>query len=376
MRNPKSTSTSSAQYDTPTPMDRLHDSAIAAGMSGNARALLTKLVLWSGTKGFCWWSVPKIAREIERSQRQVRRLLRELEGGGYLTSVPDPGRTNYLIPYPSTFHGALTKLVAAGPRKRMSGVSNSFQPSSGAVEVGFSERGKKNLQNKTLAGEPPPAVEIPSTGEPGQPQNALDIGPSKDQTAHIEPITAPLRAVEPAESPVAAPQRSAVPPVEQAPHTRTYEPKGPEKNSLPRDVEFIVEQIEQVTGDHHSRGAFIRIARNVDEQAIYLALSSVKCAMDCGTVYRPGGYFIGVVKAAAGFSFRGSSPGSLPDKKPSVAPWCSLNTLQGMHPHLLVEPLWKRYRDLVAEANLEKYRLFLQVHSDEIWHQKPCYRRL
>ena len=63
MRDPSWISTSSAPSDNPTPMDLLHNSAIAAGMSGNARALLTKIVLWSGVKGFCWWSVSKIARE-------------------------------------------------------------------------------------------------------------------------------------------------------------------------------------------------------------------------------------------------------------------------------------------------------------------------
>ena len=52
-----------------------------------------------------------------------------------------------------------------------------------------------------------------------------------------------------------------------------------------------MEQIEQVTNDKHSRKAFCRIVRNVDERLVYRALSATKGALDCQNVWRPGAYF-------------------------------------------------------------------------------------
>ncbi len=63
------------------------------------------------------------------------------------------------------------------------------------------------------------------------------------------------------------------------------------------------------------------------------------------------------------------------EKKPTAEPWCSLTVLQGMHPHLKVEPLWRRYKELVEGADLEQFRRFLQLHNAEIWETKPHMRR-
>ena len=97
--------------------------------------------------------------------------------------------------------------------------------------------------------------------------------------------------------------------------------------------------------------------------------------MDCGTVYRPGAYFIRVIEATTGFSFKKGGSTFPAEKKPTADPWCSLSVLQGMYSHLKVEPLWERYRELRPGADLDNYRIFLQLHADEVWATKPHMRR-
>ncbi len=262
----------------------------------------------------------------------------------------------------------------------MLGVSRPGQTNARAVESGFFGERKENFQEpKRSVGELSPAVEIPPTKESEQPVNGLEIElQESDRPAPVnepesiaaEPLSVPYPVSEPVEPEVTALQKPAVPSVPAEKTARTTRES--------RDVQDMVEQIERVTHDHHGRGAFIRIARNVSEQDIYRALSSVRCAMDCETVYGPGAYFIRVVKAVTSFSFRGGSSSKTPpaQKKPSATPLMTLDQLQAMHAHIQVRELWKRYQQLVPDGDLERYRPFLRCHHHEVWQQEPHYRRL
>ena len=58
----------------------------------------------------------------------------------------------------------------------------------------------------------------------------------------------------------------------------------------------LIQEIESVTGDRKSRGCFISIVRQVPEDIVYMALTSLKIAMGEGIVSKPGAYFVGTVK--------------------------------------------------------------------------------
>lgn len=349
-------------------MDRLRTATKAAGLSNGARNLLASLVLWSGYRGYCWWSLPRVSKELGRSVSSVRRWIRELERADLLQIVPDPGRASYMIPYPAEFSGPLSKVV---------GVSIPRKANTGAIGGGVFGEGKENLQDKTLQQEQPPqAVEISPTGEPKQPVNAFVIGPPEDpptpvdEPEPVEAISARYRAPESVEPPVTA-SESAYGQSDQPGH-----PASTRTSRESKDMQAVVEQIEKTTGDTHSGGAFTQIARNVSEQDIYRCLSITRAAMQDQVLRRPGAYFVSVVKAITGFQFRGRSSISPAEKKPIAEPWCNLDQLQTMHAHIQVRELWKRYQQLVPDADLERYRLFLQCHHHAIWHQKPHYRRL
>lgn len=80
----------------------------------------------------------------------------------------------------------------------------------------------------------------------------------------------------------------------------------------PLETQALVNEIEQATGDRHSRGAFYTIARNVDVQSIYSALSVTKFKIMTESGVNAGGYFIGCIRNLTGFMFGGTSKPSPP----------------------------------------------------------------
>ena len=359
MQNPNTIGTSKSRQ---TVIHSTNQALEAVSLKPGPRLLLARIVLWSGKKGACWYAVGTMAARLGVSERQIQRWKKELITKGFLAERVRHGGPPYLIPYPCGLEDYQSESNTDGGDCR-------------GGDKSVTQKEHEATKEKTLVGDPHPAVEFAPTEESEHPTNVFEseLQDPHPQSLMDEPksiVAAPFSASCPVSKPVNSkgktPQ-STTPLVDQQ-RTRT--------TRLPNDVQDLVEQIERVTNDHHSRGAFIRIARNVDEQTIYQALSSVRCAMDCGTIYRPGAYFIGVIKAITGFSFKSGTSVTPTEKKRSVEPWCGLGTLQLMHPHLKVEPLWQRYRDLVTGADLERFRLFLQIHSDEIWREKPQYRRV
>jgi hypothetical protein len=75
----------------------------------------------------------------------------------------------------------------------------------------------------------------------------------------------------------------------------------------PWETQTLVSEIEDVTRDHGSRGAFFTIARQVDAQDIYQALSATRAKLREESGVNGGRYFVGTVKALSGFRFQGSA---------------------------------------------------------------------
>ena len=74
--------------------------AVRLPISKGAQILLSELLSWSGERGYCWWSVPRIAADLNWSVSVIWRKATELKQAGLLQVIPRPGRSNYWIPLP------------------------------------------------------------------------------------------------------------------------------------------------------------------------------------------------------------------------------------------------------------------------------------
>jgi hypothetical protein len=102
------------------PISKLSTSLTNHSISIPARALLTMLTLWSGTKGYAWWGVSSMADKLGRSVRSIRYYLTQLEQAGLLLRIPCPYHSNYLIPYPASYTADLQQFMdgSLDPRKK------------------------------------------------------------------------------------------------------------------------------------------------------------------------------------------------------------------------------------------------------------------
>jgi len=96
-------------------------------------------------------------------------------------------------------------------------------------------------------------------------------------------------------------------PIRQKPAPLIGVPK-PKRASITSEQILLVEEIEQVTGDTWSRGNFVNLVRQTDEQTIYAALSVTreKKALESGV--NLGAYFTATLKGMAGLARLGERP--------------------------------------------------------------------
>ena len=81
-----------------------------------------------------------------------------------------------------------------------------------------------------------------------------------------------------------------------------HEPDTIRKTSEDKDalLDLLVADIIDICGDENSRGYYIKVARNMDEQTIRRALSEVKEIRDTGTIIKSkGALFTSIIKKYA-----------------------------------------------------------------------------
>ena len=98
-QTPNSTRTPSDQSISFSILD-LKSQAVRLPISKAAQILLSELLSWSGERGYCWWSVPKIAKDLNWSTSVVWRKSKELQHAHLLEVIPRAGRSNYWVPLP------------------------------------------------------------------------------------------------------------------------------------------------------------------------------------------------------------------------------------------------------------------------------------
>jgi hypothetical protein len=196
---------------------------------------------------------------------------------------------------------------------------------------------------------------------------------SKPEESIQEPILEQSMSAEPE----SIEESETAPPVSEEPEAvRVSRPKPV---SRPFDME-LVHDIESVTKDYHSRGAWISVVRELDEQTIRTALSATQCARLEQSGVNAGAYFIGTLRNMSGFTFKE------PRSRGTVAPPRSerdlseaLRSLELRFPEILVSEMFKTWlRNTNQAPTIERLRLLertIERNYDEIVRTKPEYVR-
>ena len=347
LRTPNSTRTSDDPSIPFSIMDLTNQSLRLPGISKGAQILLCELLKWSGEKGYCWWSVPKIAKDLNWSVSVVWRKSKDLQKAGLLEVIPRPGRSNYWVPLP-------------GPAKMQRVINETTPLAESRVPLLKENRKLKRTVEKDYHSTNP----LPPSSDPNV--NAVEISSSLQMTMPlpIQPQFIPDQA-----------------------DTSIYQskslPPSTPTSSINEDPDYLVEEMERVTNDTHSKSAFRQIACRVPEQTVFQALSATRIAMSQSSLYKPGGYFIGVIRSLCP-EFQFTRSGKFRPSGPSGEE--RLSQLQSRYPCLRVEALFDRYIEVKRDTTgLDKpadssywllpYENFLAIHHSEIYAQKPQYRR-
>ena len=248
--------------------------AVRLPISKAAQILLSELLTWAGERGYCWWAVPRIAKDLRWSVSVVWRKATELKQAGLLEVIPRPGRSNFWVPLP-------------GPAK-MQRVINETTPLA-TPRVPFLKENEK-LKRCT--------VEQPCASTNQVPSSPSNVNAIKNCSQQMAPLTGTIPDIPPQSKPI---QHKPTPPIS-APKPKTKAPMTP-------DHLFLVEEIERVTEDTWSRGHFFNIVRQTDEQTIYAALSVTREKRSLESGVNLGAYFTSTLKGMTGLaSLAGKSP--------------------------------------------------------------------
>jgi len=274
--------------------------AVRLPVSKGSQILLSELLTWSGERRYCWWGVPAIARDLQCSPSAVWRRATELKESGLLAVIPRPGRSNYWIPLPG--------------RNRVERLQNELAPLAESRGPSYEKKREKSLKRCTVPDlgtsteQPPPSLE-PNV-------NAIDICPEEMSPLHQTTSDTPLASIQ---EPIPIPQTSSHKPIRQKPTPPIVAPK-PQKASITSEQIFLVEEIERVTGDTWSRGHFVNLVRQTDEQTIYSALSVTREKITLESGVNAGAYFTATLKGLSGLSGLGkkSSSGASIIPRPSL----------------------------------------------------------
>ncbi len=258
--------------------------AVRLPVSKGSQILLSELLTWSGERGYCWWSVPKIAKDLGWSASSVWRRSAELQDAHLLEVIPRAGRSNYWVPLPG--------------KTKMERLRFELTPLA-------TPRGPFLKENEKLKRCTVPDLSTSTEQSPPSPSNVNAVKICSEKMAPlsgttpeipIDSIQEPVPIVQ--TPPQSEPIRWKSTPV-QVPKPKTKAPITPEQI-------FLVEEIESITGDTWSRGHFVNLVRQADEQTIYAALSVTreKKALESGV--NLGAYFTATLKGMTGLAGLGT----------------------------------------------------------------------
>lgn len=261
--------------------------AVRLPVSKGSQILLSELLTWSGEKGYCWWAVPRIAKDLGWSSSAVWRRATELKESGLLEVISRPGRSNYWIPLPG--------------RNRMERLRIELAPLA-------ESRGPFLKENEKLKRCTVPDLGTCTQQPPPSPNNVNAIQICSQEMSPLQGTISdtPVDLVQ-EPIPVFQTPPQPEPPIRQK-STPVQVPKPKPKAFITPEHISFVEEIERVTGDTWSRGHFVNLVRHTDENTIYAALSVTreKKALESGV--NLGAYFTTTVRGMMGLASLGARP--------------------------------------------------------------------
>lgn len=218
-------------------------------LSSTAKYLYIELRRIAGPKGYLSYSVTDLSEIVDRSIKQTRRLLHELEANGLLEIWLHPGReSEYVIPDVYFRQG---------------------------MDINVQTFKKKSYIKKTVRKANGVSLSIvkPDPKIQSDPHEAPELSAS-EQTAS-EPAIEPKEAHNMGESDqVQAPTPTRAKPIRMD----------------------LVKEILDLTQDTKSTRFWIKFVRQAPLAVVYCAISSLKSALAEGIVQHPGRYMVGIIK--------------------------------------------------------------------------------
>ena len=274
-------------------------------ISCEARLLYVVLCLMAWSRGYCWPSLATLGSYLGRSDDSVAAYHKELQAHGLLVVKRTNQRRSNRY-YPATLHGQSRKPQSGSgshhERTRMRSASN--QPTT-RTRSGITPK-KLEIENvfnvsAPQTPEPAPNTDPAQNTEPGANGNVVFASfeeqnqqPTTDRVCPLvggpNPNNTPEQLSQSQSEEKLSPVAS-----EAQPHRETEPKPKPQPAPAPFDLSLVLE-IENVTGDRRSRGAWVQIVRHAHPETVQVALSSTRCKAHEESGVNLGAYFIGVVK--------------------------------------------------------------------------------
>ena len=309
MQTFNSTSTSADQSNA---FDAISKALLLKDLSHSVRIFFAHLVMWAWKNRRCWWSISAMASKFSVSERTIQRWTAELVDAGLVIVNHRPGRSNEIYPLVE----GLTDDVGTGVTSCVSPIKET----------------ENKIERCTVEPTTVPSIqEPPPSPDPLEPENVNAFKISPESIPEPPPATPqPTQVQEPVSDHSSTPNTFGAhneinsdsdqsPLVETAP-TQPHRPIQIKPNPVTQNDLYLVEEIERATGDTWSKGHFLNLVRQHDEQLIWSALSVTKEKLALESGVNGGAYFTSTLRGMTGLQGLGSTPQPPTAPAPSPTP--------------------------------------------------------
>jgi hypothetical protein len=257
-------------YDTPSNTQQSNTSNysfyLLKDLSSTAKYLYIELRRLSGVRGYLSYSATDLSKIVDRSIKQTRRLLHELETHGLIEIWLHPGReSEYIVRDVYFRHGMDIKVQAFKNKSLRKKTVREQRPNGASLSIV-----KPEIQAE--------APEITSRLNGSQTDHVQSDQGGADPCVTIESSASGQIASEPVIEP-----------------KDTHISMGNTPTRAPIRFDLICE-ILNLTQDTKSTRFWIKFVRSAPLPTVYLAISSLKSALAEGIVCHPGKYMTGIIR--------------------------------------------------------------------------------
>jgi hypothetical protein len=246
-------------------LDILADRSLSRGASD----ILAELVKLAGVKGSCYPSIAYLSTQIRRCRTQVKLYLKELAIKGRIRVIHNFGQESRY--YVLDIATKLSEPSRFSDHRKELNTKKTVREQETVISICCEETHSRSVQAQT--------VEITSS----------PVGSHKN---NFRPDTI---CADPREEPeLSAPGKTASKPLLKPKDAQNGMGHAPTR-ATPIRMD-LVREILDLTGDAKSTRFWVKFVRLAPLTTVYLAISSLKIAIDEGIVLHPGKYLVGIIK--------------------------------------------------------------------------------